>query len=145
MSGLTIRPARTSDAPEIARLTAQLGYEVSAALATERLARLLSRPNQQFIIADVDGRAVGWLHAEITEYVDSGAFVIIAELVVDQDQRRRGIARALMEQAEVELLPHRCAPLLSGARVHEHQDAILVREIAGRDRSRRRPPVRPPR
>ena len=100
MLGPAIRVARESDGQDIAQLTAQLGYDVTVSSATERLARILSRRDQHFVVAEVDGHLVGWLHAAISEYVESGAFVVIGGLVVDRSHRRRGIGRALMNHAE---------------------------------------------
>lgn len=96
----TIRAARASDAQDIARLTAQLGYDVSASTIAERLSRILSRSDQQFLVADGDGCPVAWLHAAISEYVESGPFVVIGGLVIDRNHRRMGIGSVLMKHAE---------------------------------------------
>ena len=101
MAPVTIRSARASDAREIAQLTTQLGYDLTEADAADRLSRILLREDQQFFVADLDGRAVGWVHVVFAEYVDAEAFVTIAGLVVDRDHRRVGIGRALMDRAEV--------------------------------------------
>jgi GNAT superfamily N-acetyltransferase len=100
MSAIGIRPASLSDAVEIARLTTQLGYDVTEAQATARLSRLLTRDDQQIFVAGLDAQDVGWVHAVLAEYVDAEAFVLIAGLVVDRNHRRRGIGRALMDRAE---------------------------------------------
>ncbi len=101
MAPAIIRAARLSDAGEIAHLTTQLGYDLTEADAADRLSRLLLRDDQQFFVADVDGRAVGWVHVVFAEYVDAEAFVVIGGLVVDRNHRRLGIGRALMDRAEV--------------------------------------------
>lgn len=101
MAPITIRPARASDAGEIALLTTQLGYDLTHENAADRLSRILLREDQQFFVADVDGRAVGWVHVVFAEYVDAEAFAVIAGLVVDRDHRRVGIGRALMDRAEI--------------------------------------------
>jgi GNAT superfamily N-acetyltransferase len=100
MTSLTIRGARTSDSPEIAQLTTQLGYDLSEADAADRLSRILRRDDQQLFVAALDGRAVGWVHVLCAEYVDAEAFVVIGGLVVDRNHRRLGIGRALMDRAE---------------------------------------------
>ncbi len=101
MAPATIRAARLSDAGDIAHLTTQLGYDLTEADAADRLSRLLLRDDQQFFVADVDGCAVGWVHVVFAEYVDAEPFVVIGGLVVDQNHRRLGIGRALMDHAEV--------------------------------------------
>src|SRR5919197_1387669 len=100
MASITIRAACPSDAGEIARLTTQLGYDLTEGDAADRLSRILARDDQQFLVADVSGRAVGWVHATLVEYVDAEAFVVIGGLVVDRTHRRLGIGRALMNRAE---------------------------------------------
>ena len=101
IASVTIRTAIASDAAEIAQLTTQLGYDLSEADASDRLSRILLRPDQQFFVADVDGRAVAWMHVVVADYVDAEPFVAIAGLVVHRDHRRLGIGRALMDRAEV--------------------------------------------
>jgi GNAT superfamily N-acetyltransferase len=100
MTAVTIRVARSSDAGEIARLTTQLGYDVTEPEAADRLSRILRRSDQQFFVSELHGRSVGWVHVVLAEYVDADAFVVIGGLVVDRDHRRLGIGRALMGRAE---------------------------------------------
>ena len=97
---VSIRRARAADADRVAELTAQLGYDVDPSTLKGRLSRILSLANQRFLIAEMDGRTVGWLHAAIWEYVETQPFVVIAGLVVDKAYRRQGIGRLLVEQAE---------------------------------------------
>jgi len=102
MNGMpvSVRIARASDAHDIAELTTQLGYEITASTAATRLSRILERPDQRFLVAELDGRPVGWVHVTISEYVESGAFVVIGGLVVDGHHRRKGIGTLLMARAE---------------------------------------------
>lgn len=99
-SEVTIRAARLSDANAIAALTTQLGYTVEPSTVADRLSRMLPRSDQQFLIADYDGQSVGWIHMGISEYVESGAFVVIGGLVVDRDHRKQGVGRHLLTRAE---------------------------------------------
>ena len=105
----TIRAAQISDAPDIARLTTELGYELTVAAAADRLSRILYRDDQRFFVADADGRAVGWVHVVFVEYVDAEAFVVIAGLVVDRGERRRGVGRSLLKRAEAWALERGCS------------------------------------
>lgn len=100
MASLTIRAARTSDAAEIAQLTKQLGYDLAEQEAADRLSRILLREDQGFFVADIGGRATGWVHVVLVEYVDAEAFALIGGLVVDRAQRGCGVGRALMDRAE---------------------------------------------
>jgi GNAT superfamily N-acetyltransferase len=109
MAPATIRAARLSDAGEVAHLTTQLGYDLTEADAADRLSLLLLREDQRFFVADVNGRAVGWVHVVFAEYVDAEPFVLLGGLVVDQNHRRLGIGRALMDRAEVWAKERRCS------------------------------------
>jgi len=100
MARITIRAARASDAGEIARLTTQLGYDLTKGDAADRLSRILARGDQQFLVADVCVGAVGLVHVVFADYVDAEAFVVIGGLVVDREHRRLGVGRALMNRAE---------------------------------------------
>jgi len=96
----SVRSALVTDADEVARLTTQLGYDADPFVIAATLGRILSRQDQQFFVAELDGRPVGWLHALIAEHVESGAFVVIGGLVVDKSHRRKGVGRLLMQHAE---------------------------------------------
>jgi GNAT superfamily N-acetyltransferase len=97
---MTIRTAQVTDAPAISTLIVQLGYETSSPAVADRLTRLLARADQRFVVAEGDGRLLGWVNVQIAEYVESGAFAVIGGLVVDRAHRREGIGEALMAQAE---------------------------------------------
>jgi GNAT superfamily N-acetyltransferase len=87
----------------------QLGYDVASAGVSERLARILARTDQRFLIAEDEGRPVGWLHASMAVYLEADPFVLIAGLVVDRDCRGRGIGRMLMGHAEQWAREQRCS------------------------------------
>lgn len=106
---MTTRPATVDDAPAVAALVTQLGYNASAEEVRGRLARLLPRPDQRFIVAEIDGRLIGWLHVDVVEYIDSEAYAHIGGLVVDRDQRRQGIGAALIAEAEAWARKQGCA------------------------------------
>jgi hypothetical protein len=57
---IVIRVAGVSDADDIAELTGQLGYEVATATLEARLSRILSRSDQQLLVAELGGHPVGW-------------------------------------------------------------------------------------
>jgi GNAT superfamily N-acetyltransferase len=100
MARCLIRIAEESDAEGIRRLTAELGYGVESGVLRERLHRILPRPDQRFLIAEIDDQPVGWLHVAIAEFVEAGRFAWIAGLVVAANHRRRGVGRLLMARAE---------------------------------------------
>lgn len=96
----SVRIARLDDVDRITELTGQLGYDVETAAVRERLARMLQRQDHRFLVAELDGRVVGWLHAVVSDYIETGPFVVVAGLVVDKSVRQGGIGRSLMSAAE---------------------------------------------
>jgi aminoglycoside 6'-N-acetyltransferase I len=94
---LTVRDARSSDAEEIARLLAQLGYPTASSAVSERLERLAVVGDRVFV-ADFDGRAVGLAHLQVTPALErERPAAKIGALVVEEAQRGRGVGRALVQ------------------------------------------------
>jgi GNAT superfamily N-acetyltransferase len=105
---ISIRAAQDSDAPDVAWLTTELGYEADGPAVARRLSRILARDDQQFFVADLDGRVVGWVHVAVAEFVELEAFAVIGGLVVSRAHRRTGIGRRLMQAAEAWARDRRC-------------------------------------
>jgi GNAT superfamily N-acetyltransferase len=121
---ISIRTARNSDADAVASLTAQLGYDVATPGQRERLAHILERTDHRLLIAEDDGRPVGWLHAALAEFLEADPFVLIAGLVVDRKSRNQGIGRMLVQAAEQWAREKRCALVRlssSAGRVSAHR------------------------
>jgi GNAT superfamily N-acetyltransferase len=97
---MTIRPAVPVDAAEIAQLTIQLGYSSDPGMIAGRLTRLGSRRDHIVLVAVLDGKIGGWLHAHASEALESGFRAEIVGLVVSEVYRRRGVGRILVERAE---------------------------------------------
>jgi GNAT superfamily N-acetyltransferase len=108
---LTIREARAEDAEAVVRLLDQLGYPTPAATVESRLERLRI-VGDRVVVAEVEGRAVGLAHLQVTPTIERdrpGAK--IGALVVDQAHRGRGIGRALVGTMEDEARTRGCSVL----------------------------------
>lgn len=97
---MTIRDAILSDADEIARLTAELGYATNAEEIADRLSRVVDRRKQIVLVAVLEEKPAGWIQAQASEVLESGFRVEIVGLVVAERSRRRGVGRCLVEAAE---------------------------------------------
>ena len=106
---LTIRPLRPGDAPEWRRLwTAYLAfYEtgVSEEVYRTTFARLLDpeRPQQNALVAEVDGRLVGLVHYIFHAHnwrIEDVCY--LQDLFVDPEVRGTGAGRALIEAVYAE-------------------------------------------
>jgi GNAT superfamily N-acetyltransferase len=101
--GFSIRFARPSDVPELARLFGELGYDIPPATLAERLSAFHSAGEQALVAADDASSArlfgVATLHTTPVLH-RAGPVGRVTALVVDASLRGRGIGRALMEAAE---------------------------------------------
>jgi len=65
----------------------------------EEAARLLSRDDIHIWVAEVDGEPAGFAYAYVLLRIDGDVSVFLYELDVDERFRRRGLGRALVEEA----------------------------------------------
>src|ERR1700730_11540771 len=97
----TIRKATVNDAPQLAELSAVLGYPVDVDVMTRRLTRLLAHPEHLILVAEAPADlVVGWIHAGEQDILEVGRFGEILGLVVGADHRDQGIGRRLVEEVE---------------------------------------------
>jgi GNAT superfamily N-acetyltransferase len=98
---IRIRPALPTDAAEIARLAAELGYPASPEEMMTRLSALLLRPEHFIGVATLDdAHLLGWIAAEHRLPLEYGERVELVGLVVDSAARRGGVGKALVAAAE---------------------------------------------
>jgi len=101
MESFSVRRAKEEDASVIAELSRTLGYDTTAFVTGKRLRFILRSDADLLIVAeDSQGAVVGWLQAHAAQIVESGFRVEITGLIVSPAQRRRGIGRALVAEAE---------------------------------------------
>ena len=101
MTSPIIRPAKLSDLSALPDLATQLGYPSTPESIRPRLEDLLSRTDGNVIlVAELDGRVVGWAHAHIYRLLVDDPEVEIGGLVVDESVRGQGVGEALMHAAE---------------------------------------------
>jgi N-acetylglutamate synthase-like GNAT family acetyltransferase len=98
---IKIRDARLSDAPQLAALMCELGYETTTAEMPRRLRSILKDTRFRTFVAEVDNQISGVIgtltHASHEHNDPSGKIVA---LVVSTKQRRSGIGRLLIAAAE---------------------------------------------
>jgi ribosomal protein S18 acetylase RimI-like enzyme len=99
MSDIDIRIAAIADAPELARLNAQFN---GSSDPPEALAARLTDPRrvETALVAERDGRLVAFAGLRVVPglfYAEPQAE--LTELYVDEDVRRMGIGRALVDEA----------------------------------------------
>jgi len=101
MAAIFIRRAVEADAAAIAQPSTTLGYDTEPKVIASRLRAILGSDADLMIVAENSHRAVvGWLQAHATHIVESGFRAEITGLIVSPGQRRRGVGRAMVEEAE---------------------------------------------
>jgi GNAT superfamily N-acetyltransferase len=119
---MRIRPMTAADARLVAELTTQLGYPASPEETTQRLSALEGR--HAALVAEEDGRAIGWVHVALVTSLVSGLKADIGGLVVDERHRSGGVGAELLAAAEAWAVEH-------GAEV------MVVRSRVARERAHR--------
>jgi len=94
-----IRPMRVDDLSRVAELSAQLGYPVSRNHLEDRFSRLVDA-GHSLLVAQSEGRVIGWIHVHLQLLLESEPHAEIAALVVEASARRHGAGRALVLEAE---------------------------------------------
>lgn len=97
---MNVRKADINDASAIYGLcTDDLGYECSEELVLNRL-KNIDGSREAVFAADIDGTAVGYIHAEVYNTLYFESMINILGLAVSRSHRRQGIGRALITCAE---------------------------------------------
>ncbi|MDB6030586.1 MAG: hypothetical protein JWM16_924 [Verrucomicrobiales bacterium] len=99
--GNSIRRATVEDAQAIAHLSTSLGYASDVLVMAQRLSVISASDADLIIVAtDAIGATVGWLQAHAATIIESGFRVEITGLIIAPEERRRGMGRALVAEAE---------------------------------------------
>jgi hypothetical protein len=96
---LTIRGAKLSDAPALAALMCELGYETTSAEMSQRLKSILSDPRYGTFVAEIDNEIrgmIGTLTHASHEHDDLSGKIVA--LVVSRKHRQSGVAARLSPQ-----------------------------------------------
>jgi GNAT superfamily N-acetyltransferase len=95
---MEIRPARESDAEEVARLLGELGYPQEP--DGRRLAEWDADPAAHALVVEHDGYLAGAIAVQLCHhFARPGRFARIVAIVVDARHRKEGIGRTLVAEA----------------------------------------------
>jgi GNAT superfamily N-acetyltransferase len=113
---MSVRRAVAADAAAIAALLAELGYEAAPADVERRLEAL---ERSAALVAELDGEVAGVLTLSMVPVLHApGDWCRITVLVVAERARRRGLARALVAEAEAIARGHGCARIEVTSALH---------------------------
>jgi ribosomal protein S18 acetylase RimI-like enzyme len=132
---LTIREAKLSDAPQLAELMCELGYETTNAEMRQRLKSILSDARYCTLVAELDDRVcgmIGTIAYPTYEHNDSSGRILA--LVTSNTARRRGIGRALIAAAEKDFARRGIRRVAVDTRL-TREDAHKFYELLGYERN----------
>lgn len=131
-SGLLIRPAEARDVPALAELMGELGYPITVEDMRDRLDFAASSADDELFVAESDGRAVGLIGIQVSDFVHRVArYGRITALVVAAGYRRRGVAAALLKHTEAFLAARGIADVRVDAGSHRKEEAHRFYQAQG--------------
>jgi GNAT superfamily N-acetyltransferase len=100
-AAIKIRRAKSTDAPQIAELTGQLGYPATTAEIAQRLRRIKPALQHAVLVAESpEQKIIGWLHVSVSPLLEVQLRAEVNGLVVAGDERSRGTGALLLRAAE---------------------------------------------
>ena len=134
-TGCWIRDAELNDAPELAVLMCELGYETKRTEMETRLKLILSNPGYKTFVATMDGCICGMIGTlTYPSYEHNDASGRILALVTASTARRRGIGRALIATVEKDFAQRGIRRVSLDTRL-AREDAHTFYESLGYERS----------
>jgi GNAT superfamily N-acetyltransferase/uncharacterized membrane protein YphA (DoxX/SURF4 family) len=110
-SDIALRLAREADAAALARISDQLGFPLDEEAARMRLKEALGGPDHALLVAESRGRVVGLMELKRLRLFTARRQVEVVALVVDHDERERGIGTRLLQEAELWAKDLRCSKI----------------------------------
>ncbi|MBV8660464.1 MAG: GNAT family N-acetyltransferase [Burkholderiales bacterium] len=113
-----IRPYLPADAAPMGQLLEALGYEpVDGPTMQARVERFAAVGRSALLVAELQGRVVGWIHMAEAPTLISDGYAEVLALMVDTRVQRQGIGRRLLAAGEAwvaQALGSGCIRLRSG-------------------------------
>src|SRR5262245_7270556 len=99
-AAVAIRDMVAGDAEQARSLMKQLGYDLDREEFRRRYEAVAADERHALLVAELESRLVALLHAYVRPAIDKPPEVVVQALVVDRDQRGKGIGEAMMRRAE---------------------------------------------
>ena len=88
------------DCFDISNLCAQLGYDSSVEQIRERFAKIKNNLGHRIFVVRDKNKVIGFAHVCVEFSIETGSFVRIAGLIVDEVCRGQGVGTMLLRAAE---------------------------------------------
>ena len=112
-SDIKIRPLRDNDIEAVMRLHRELGWNpafmADGSTLRQRLQSLIVEESALLLVAEIDGRVIGYVHGEVIIYLlFAGREMMITEVFVRERARGKGVGKALVTAIENEAVKEKC-------------------------------------
>jgi GNAT superfamily N-acetyltransferase len=97
---MTIRDMVDGDAEQARSLMTHLGYDLDREEFRRRYQAVAADDRHLLRVAELNGRLAALLHVYVRPAIDKPPEVVVQALVVDANQRGKGIGEAMMRSAE---------------------------------------------
>jgi predicted N-acetyltransferase YhbS len=110
---IAIRPLKPGDIADIMQLHRELGwnpaFKADGSTLKQRLEALITEENALLLVAELNGKMVGYVHGEIVTYLlFAGREMLVSELFVRENVRGRGVGKALLNAIESAAVEDKC-------------------------------------
>jgi GNAT superfamily N-acetyltransferase len=124
-----IRAACLEDAKTIAILCQKLGYSAQKIEIEQRLKQLQTDKNHGIFVATQTNKIVGWVHVYQCDLLIMPRHAIVLGLIVDENYRRSGIGKKLMQAAENWTIKCECEAILLRSNIIRKEAHIFYEKI----------------
>lgn len=94
------REVRKEDAETVSRLSHQLGYYFSPPETSDQIEEIITSEDNCAFVAVCNYKVIGWIHAFKTIRLETKTFIEIGGLVVDEDNRGKGVGKMLVNKVK---------------------------------------------
>jgi GNAT superfamily N-acetyltransferase len=126
---VSIRAACLQDAQIIAFLCQKLGYSTQKIEIEQRLKQLQTDKTHGIFIATKTNKVVGWVHVCQCDLLIMPRQAIVLGVIVDENYRRFGIGKQLMQAAEQWARKCECEAILLRSNIIRKEGHIFYEKI----------------
>jgi aminoglycoside 6'-N-acetyltransferase I len=137
---IIVRPLKETDLNQWLRLRQQLWDETAESDHQQEMLDIIEHPDSQFVlVAEADGRMVGFLEVSIRPFVEDCETENVGYLegwYVEREFRRKGIGRELVRSAENWAREKGCVEVASDAEIDNELSLVAHTNLGYKETSR---------
>lgn len=126
---IILRSPEPNDSAAITILSEQLGYAASESETRAGLKSIKENHDNCAMVAVENGQIVGWIHGFYTVRIEAVAFVEIAGLVIDENHRKKGIGKLLIEKIYDWARTKKCTKIVVRSNETRKETAIFYEKL----------------